>query len=172
MQIEVRDASVTFLSALRDDTVNKYNAGALPHSDVLRQEVAVSNAVALQVQTVGDYRVAKQKFVELLGYNVPASVSDDLSLMLTTPLEAQPYGKSLETALVEAVQNRNEIATLEKEERLQKEFGDMFVPLLFDVADETSVQLAAEKVDQHLNSARLNCLVNNTKTHCFMALSQ
>ena len=33
--------------------------------------------------------------------------------------------------------------------RLLREFGDMFVPLLFDVTDETAFQLAAEKVDQH-----------------------
>jgi outer membrane protein TolC len=112
---------VTFLSALRDNTVNKYNAGALPHFDVLRQDVEVSNAVALRVQTVGDYRVAKQRFVEQLGYNVPPSVSDDLSLTLTTPLEAQPYGKGLETALRDAILNRTEIAALEKEERLRDE---------------------------------------------------
>ena len=34
-------------------------------------------------------------------------------------------------------------------DRLQREFGRMFVPLLFDVTDETAFQLAAEKVDQH-----------------------
>jgi len=39
-------------------------------------------------------------------------------------------------------------------DRLLREFGDMFVPLLFDVTDETAFQLAAEKVDQRLNSAR------------------
>jgi NAD(P)-dependent dehydrogenase (short-subunit alcohol dehydrogenase family) len=46
-------------------------------------------------------------------------------------------------------------------DRLQREFGDMFVPLLFDVTDETAVRLAAEKVSQHLNSAMLDGLVNN-----------
>lgn len=46
-------------------------------------------------------------------------------------------------------------------DRLQREFGDLFVPLLFDVTDETAVQLAAEKIDQHLNSATLDGLVNN-----------
>jgi NAD(P)-dependent dehydrogenase (short-subunit alcohol dehydrogenase family) len=48
----------------------------------------------------------------------------------------------------------------------------MFVPLLFDVTAETAVQLAAEKVDQHLNSAGLDGLVNNACIDCFMALSQ
>ena len=46
-------------------------------------------------------------------------------------------------------------------DRLQREFGDMFVPLLFDVTDETAVRLAAEKVDLQLNSAMLDGLVNN-----------
>ena len=46
-------------------------------------------------------------------------------------------------------------------DRLQKEFGDLYVPLLFDVTDETAVRLAAEKVSQHLNSAMLDGLVNN-----------
>jgi NAD(P)-dependent dehydrogenase (short-subunit alcohol dehydrogenase family) len=46
-------------------------------------------------------------------------------------------------------------------DRLQREFGDMFVPLLFDVTDEAAVRLAAEKVNQHLNSAMLDGLVNN-----------
>lgn len=46
-------------------------------------------------------------------------------------------------------------------DRLQKEFDDMFVPLLFDVTDEAAVQRAAEKVDQHLNSVTLDGLVNN-----------
>jgi hypothetical protein len=46
-------------------------------------------------------------------------------------------------------------------DRMQREFGDCFVPLLFDVTDETAVQLAAGKVDQHLNTATLDGLVNN-----------
>jgi NAD(P)-dependent dehydrogenase (short-subunit alcohol dehydrogenase family) len=48
----------------------------------------------------------------------------------------------------------------------------MFIPFLFDVADETAVQLAAERVDQYLKSARLGGLVNNAGFDCFVALSQ
>jgi hypothetical protein len=40
------------------------------------------------------------------------------------------------------------------------------------VTDETAVQLAAEKVDQRLNSARLDGLVNKARIDCFVALSQ
>jgi NAD(P)-dependent dehydrogenase (short-subunit alcohol dehydrogenase family) len=46
-------------------------------------------------------------------------------------------------------------------ERLSKEFGENFVPLLFDVTDETAVQSAAEQVRQQLNGETLLGLVNN-----------
>ena len=49
----------------------------------------------------------------------------------------------------------------EDTDRLQKEFGEMFVPLLFDVTDEPAVQAAAEKVGAHLDNATLDGLVNN-----------
>ena len=45
--------------------------------------------------------------------------------------------------------------------RLQKEFGEKFVPLLFDVTDETAVQLAADKVGRDLRTSTLDGLVNN-----------
>src|SRR5262249_5067062 len=43
MQVEVRNASVTFLTAYRDDTTQRYNAGTVPEFDVIRQEVEVAN---------------------------------------------------------------------------------------------------------------------------------
>jgi NAD(P)-dependent dehydrogenase (short-subunit alcohol dehydrogenase family) len=46
-------------------------------------------------------------------------------------------------------------------ERLSKEFGGNFVPLLFDVTDETAVHTAAEQVRQQLNGKTLLGLVNN-----------
>src|SRR5258706_13567370 len=46
-------------------------------------------------------------------------------------------------------------------ERLTKEFGDAFVPLLFDVTDEANVQAAAQKVREQLNGETLFGLVNN-----------
>jgi NAD(P)-dependent dehydrogenase (short-subunit alcohol dehydrogenase family) len=46
-------------------------------------------------------------------------------------------------------------------ERLSKEFGARFVPLLFDVTDETAVQAAAQQVREQLNGETLFGLVNN-----------
>jgi outer membrane protein TolC len=65
--------------------------------------------------------VAKQRLVELLGYDLSPTVSDDLPLDLTTPLVARVYGKSLSASLSEAREHRTEILALEKEERLRDE---------------------------------------------------
>jgi NAD(P)-dependent dehydrogenase (short-subunit alcohol dehydrogenase family) len=46
-------------------------------------------------------------------------------------------------------------------ERLQKEFGENFVPLIFDVTDEPPVQAAAQQVRGQLNGETLFGLVNN-----------
>lgn len=46
-------------------------------------------------------------------------------------------------------------------ERLTKEFGEAFVPLLFDITDEAGVQTAAQQVREQLNGGTLFGLVNN-----------
>lgn len=46
-------------------------------------------------------------------------------------------------------------------ERLSKEFGERFIPLLFDVTDEVAVQVAAQHVREQLKGERLFGLVNN-----------
>jgi NAD(P)-dependent dehydrogenase (short-subunit alcohol dehydrogenase family) len=46
-------------------------------------------------------------------------------------------------------------------ERLSKEFGEKFIPLLLDVTDEAAVQAAAQQVREQLNGETLFGLVNN-----------
>ncbi len=46
-------------------------------------------------------------------------------------------------------------------ERLSKEFGANFIPLIFDVTDEAAVQAAADQVRRQLNGETLFGLVNN-----------
>jgi NAD(P)-dependent dehydrogenase (short-subunit alcohol dehydrogenase family) len=46
-------------------------------------------------------------------------------------------------------------------ERLSSEFGEHFVPLLFDITDEAAVLAAAQEVRQQLNGETLFGLVNN-----------
>src|SRR5215510_13382337 len=49
----------------------------------------------------------------------------------------------------------------EAAERLQKEFGENFIPLIFDVTDEAAVQAGAQEVHKQLNGETLFGLVNN-----------
>jgi|SRR5919198_3162742 NAD(P)-dependent dehydrogenase (short-subunit alcohol dehydrogenase family) len=46
-------------------------------------------------------------------------------------------------------------------ERLSKEFGEKFTPLIFDVTDEAAVQAAAGQVREQINGETLFGLVNN-----------
>jgi hypothetical protein len=46
-------------------------------------------------------------------------------------------------------------------DRLQRDFGERFVPLFFDVTDEEAVQAGAAKVSEHLGRNMLDGLVNN-----------
>jgi len=46
-------------------------------------------------------------------------------------------------------------------ERVSKEFGERFFPLLFDITDEAAVQAAARQVREQLNGETLFGLVNN-----------
>ncbi len=46
-------------------------------------------------------------------------------------------------------------------ERLTKEFGEAFIPLLFDITDESDVRAAAQQVCEQLNGETLFGLVNN-----------
>src|SRR5215831_1446747 len=49
----------------------------------------------------------------------------------------------------------------EDADRVQQQFGEAFVPLLFDVTNEAAVQLAADKVGRDLGTSTLDGLVNN-----------
>ena len=120
-QVEVRRASVKLLTAYLNTVKIRESVGDVPEFDVLRAEVETANEEAALVQAVGAHRVAKQVFVELLGYNVPVSISDDLPLDLTTALQAVPYNKDLPAALTEALLSRTELAALEKEIQLRRE---------------------------------------------------
>jgi NAD(P)-dependent dehydrogenase (short-subunit alcohol dehydrogenase family) len=46
-------------------------------------------------------------------------------------------------------------------ERVRRELGSLFVPLLFDVTDEAAIVQAARQVEQHLEGQTLFGLVNN-----------
>ncbi|HXR48794.1 MAG TPA: TolC family protein [Candidatus Limnocylindrales bacterium] len=120
-QIVVHEASVELLSKELEDQQSRYNAGTVPHFNVLRAEVAVANERPVLIQARNNYRIAKNNLANLLGYNLPRDIWEDIPLNLAGKLEAEPYQIDLPQAIEQALANRTELAALRKAEALQHE---------------------------------------------------
>jgi outer membrane protein len=120
-QIVVNEASVNLLSKELDDQQRRYNAGTVPRFNVLRAEVSVANARPALIHARNNYRIAKNNLSNLLGYNLPDNIWEDIPLQLTDQLTAEPYQIDLPAALMQALGKRTELAALRKAELLQRE---------------------------------------------------
>ena len=85
-QITVREASVKLLQKELEDQQHRYDAGTVPHFNVLRAEVAVANERPALIQARNNYRISKNNLANLLGYNLPREIWEDIPLntFLTT----------------------------------------------------------------------------------------
>ena len=120
-QITVNEASVNLLSRELEDQKRRYEAGTVPRFNVLRAEVAVANQRPNLIRARNAYRIAKNNLVNLLGYNLPREIWEDIPLQLTDTLEAQPYQIALPDAIQQALTKRTELGALKKGEQLQRE---------------------------------------------------
>ena len=119
-QIKVNEASVNLLEKELEDQQSRYDAGTVPHFNVLRAKVSVANARPPLIQAQNNYRIAKNNLCNLLGYNLPRDVWDNIPLSLTDALDAAPYPVNLSDALQQALAKRSELVDLRKTEELQK----------------------------------------------------
>jgi outer membrane protein TolC len=87
---------------------------------VLRAEVAVANERPNLIRARNDNRIAKNNLANLLGYNLPRDVWEDIPLQLTDTLEAAPYQVNLPDAIQQALANRTDLVALRKGEELQR----------------------------------------------------
>lgn len=120
-QIVVNEASVNLLTRELEDQQRRYDAGTVPRFNVLRAEVAVANARPNLIRARNAYRIAKNNLSNLLGYNLPREIWEDIPLQLTDKLAAEPYQIALPAAIEQALQKRTELGVLRKTEALQKE---------------------------------------------------
>jgi outer membrane protein TolC len=120
-QIVVHEASVELLTKELEDQERRYNAGTVPHFNVLRAQVEVANERPALIQARNNYRIAKNNLANLLGYNVPRDIWEDIPLNLTDKLDDRPYQVDLPQAIEQALGNRTELAALRKAEALQRE---------------------------------------------------
>ncbi len=120
-QITVHEASVNLLTKEWEDQQRRLEAGTVPRVNVLRAEVEVANERPRLIRARNDYRIAKNDLVNLLGYNLPRDIWEDIPLQLTGKLEAEPYNVKLPEAIAEALKRRTELGALRKEESLRRE---------------------------------------------------
>lgn len=136
-QITVQEASVKLLAEQLDITKKRFDAGAVPRFELLRAEVAVANARPRLIRARNAHRIAKNNLAVLLGYNVPATVWEDIPMTLTSRLGdgSREMGDGIPTpnsqlptplldlpaALAQAIARRPELGVLRKEEALRKE---------------------------------------------------
>jgi outer membrane protein len=118
-QIGVNETSVNLLQKELDDQQHRYDAGTVPNFNVLRAKVSVANARPPLLQARNNYRIAKNNLSNLLGYNLPRDIWENIPLNLTDGLDAAPYEINLPNALQQALEKRPELLALRKTEELQ-----------------------------------------------------
>ena len=120
-QITVNEASVNLLTRELEDQQRRFDAGTVPRFNVLQAEVAMANARPPLINARNQFRVAKNNLCNLLGYNLPRNVWEDIPLNLTDKLDSNPYETKLPEAIAQALERRTELQALERTEGLQRE---------------------------------------------------
>ena len=119
-EITVHEASVNLLTRELDDQQQRLKAGTVPKFNVLRASVAVANERPNLIQARNNYRIAKNNLANLLGYNLPHDVWDDIPLNLTDDFNDAPFQINLPDAIQQALARRTELASLRKSVELQQ----------------------------------------------------
>jgi outer membrane protein TolC len=118
-QIVVQEASVKLLEKERQDQQHRLDAGTVPRFNVLRAEVAVANERPTLISARNSYRIAKNNLANLLGYNLPRDVWEDIPLNLIDTFDTSPYSVNLPEAIQQALTRRTELTALRKDVELQ-----------------------------------------------------
>jgi outer membrane protein len=119
-QVSVREASVKLLDQERADQQHRYDAGTVPHFNVLRAEVAVANERPALIAARNALRIAKNNLVNDIGYDLPREIWEDIPLNLTDTLATAPWDVNLPEAIQQALTRRTELTALKKNVDLQK----------------------------------------------------
>ena len=119
-QITVREASVKLLQKELEDQQHRFDAGTVPHFNVLRAEVAVANERPFLIQSRNNYRITKNNLANLLGYNLPREIWEDIPLNLTDSFNTAPFEMNLPDAIQQALGRRTELTVARKSVDLQR----------------------------------------------------
>ena len=114
-QIVVNEASVKLLGKEFDDQKRRYDAGTVPHFNVLRAEVALANAQPNLIRARNQFRISKNVLVNLLGYNLPREVQENIPLNLTDGFDIAPWNMILPDAIQQALERRPELTVVRRQ---------------------------------------------------------
>lgn len=113
-QISVHEASVNLLQKELDDQNHRFEAGTVPHFNVLRAEVSLANERPNLIHARNQYRITKNNLSNLLGYSLPRDVWENIPLNLTDTLDTSPYTVNLPDAIQQALARRTELISLRR----------------------------------------------------------
>ncbi|HTB86266.1 MAG TPA: CerR family C-terminal domain-containing protein [Candidatus Sulfotelmatobacter sp.] len=119
-QVTVHEASVNLLQKELEDQQHRLDAGTVPKFNVLRAEVAVANERPNLIQAKNNYRITKNNLSNLLGYNLPREVWEDVPLNLIDGFDTTPLEVNLPDAIQEALSKRTELEAARRTVDLQK----------------------------------------------------
>jgi outer membrane protein TolC len=119
-QVVVQEASVKLLQKELDDQQHRFDAGTVPRFNVLRADVAVANERPSLIHARNQYRIAKNNLANLLGYNLPRDVWENLPLDLTDTFDTSPWDLILPDAIQQALSRRTELISLRKQIDLEE----------------------------------------------------
>src|ERR1019366_6542223 len=119
-QITVHEASVNLLQKELEDQQHRSDAGTVPKFNVRRAEVAVANERPNLIQAKNNYRIAKNNLSNLLGYDLPRDIWEDVPLNLSDTLDDAAYQVNLPDAIQQALAKRTELLALRKTEELER----------------------------------------------------
>lgn len=118
-QVTVHEASVNLLQKELDDQRHRFDAGTVPKFNVLQAEVALANERPNLIQARNSYRISKNNLANLLGYNLPHEVWEDIPLNLIDGFDDAPYSINLPEAIQQALTRRTELEALRRDVQLQ-----------------------------------------------------
>ncbi len=119
--IVVQQTSVELLGNELGDTKRRFDAGTVPRFNVLRAEVELANQQPKLIRAKNQLRINKNYLAIVLGFNIPKDAVDDIPLMLSDKLEAEPYQINLTQAIMTALERRTELESLRKAQALRYE---------------------------------------------------
>ncbi len=120
-EIVVREASVNLLTRELEEEQRRFEAGTVPRFNVLRAEVAVANARPALIRARNNHRIAKNNLADLLGYELPREVWENIPLQLTDTLDIKDFKIHLPEAIALALEQRTELGALRKAKQLREE---------------------------------------------------